>query len=145
MNDWQLNFLQKLESAKKQWLHKFEQFALNCVEPVFAGFENFTTGNGFRVTQSPCEPGLRIYKFSVTENGYVLVSFRMRGLEEVEACCEVFAPGLSGNGTAPQHTQLSEATQGWAETQFQCALDEFIIQFGEAGSAADNAKALVTA
>ena len=146
MNDWQQVFLQKLETAKKQWQHKFELFAADIVDAVFATFEGFTTSHGFRVTQAPCEPGHRIYKFAVTENGYVLISFRMRGLEEVEACCEVFVPGLGGTEPAPKHTMLCDATQSWVEAQFQTCLDDFIALFGEAGAAAaSHAEALVSA
>jgi hypothetical protein len=136
MNDWQRTFLQKLETAKKQWLHKFERFAEDTVEPAFAVFEDFTAGNGFRVTASPCEPGTRIYKFAVTENGYVMITFRMHGLEEVEASSAMFVPGLGGREPTVRRTTLCEATSAWVEAEFQSGLDGFVDLFGEAGTAA---------
>ena len=135
MNEWQRNFLHKLESAKKQWLHKFEEFAADFVEPAFLAFEEFAAGNGFRVTQQPCEPGHRIYKFALTENGYLLLTFRMRGLEEVEVRSELFMPGLGGMEPSTSYNGLCEAGEAWVEAQFQNNLDRFITHFGEAGAA----------
>ena len=146
MNEWQRTFLQKLESAKRQWLHKFEQFATDIVEPVFLLNEEFTSTHGFRVSRQPCEPGHRIYKFAITENGYLLITLRMRGLEEVEVSTEVFVPGLGGREPAVKRTTICEATEPWVEAQFQAGLDRFIALFGEAGAtAADHAETLVPA
>ncbi|MCP4249614.1 MAG: hypothetical protein GY778_21445, partial [bacterium] len=92
MNDWKRGFLQKLETAKKQWQHRFESFASQHLDPVFGEFDEFATGSGFCVSSPDCETGTRLYKFALTENGYVVITFRMQGLEEAEASCDSFVP-----------------------------------------------------
>ncbi len=134
MTDWQRTFLKKFEQAKKHWLLKFEEFANEVVEPTVRALEEFTTAHGFHVARPPCDPGHRIFKFGLTENGYVLVSVRMRGLEEVEVRAEVFVPGLGGRESSAYHTLLCDADQAWVENRFQECLDVFITLFGEAGA-----------
>ena len=144
MNDWQKSFLHKLETAKKQWLHRFEQFAAEYVEPVFDGLDEFATANGFQVSSPDCESGTRLYKFALTENGYALVTFRMKGLEEVEVCCESFVPGMGAIDPTTRKISLHDASQVWVEQQFQNSLDRFVMAFAEAGAAVqDRAEALV--
>jgi len=138
MNDWQRTFLQKLETAKKQWLHRFEQFAVDFVEPVFAGLDEFATSSGFHVSSPDCEPGTRIYKFALTENGYLLIMFRMQGLEGVEVCCESSVPGAAAK-VSTQQVNLGDATENWVEQRFQSGLDRFVTSFAEAGADAKNA------
>lgn len=136
MNEWQRTFLKKLESAKRQWLHRFEQFACEFIEPVFLAFEEFAVGCGFQVIHPEAEPGHRIFKFALTENGYLLVTFRMGGLEEIEVSTECFVPGAGSAAAQTQSANLCDAGQSWTEAQFQSALDRFITQFGQAGAAA---------
>ena len=138
MNEWQRAFLQKLETAKKQWLHRFEQFAADFLEPTFEHFSEFTGSHGFSVMTPPCEPGNRLYKFSLTENGYVLLTFRMLGLEEVEARSDIFLPGVGSLEPVTNHANLCDAGPAWLEQQFQGGLERFIIAFGEAGSSSAN-------
>ena len=133
MNEWQRTFLQKLEAAKKQWTHRFEQFAADTIEPVFLTFQEFCSANGFRVSQPPCEPGHRIYKFALTENGYLMMTFRMCGLEELEVHSEAFVPGLGSMDPIDQLVSLCDATEHWVEARFQGSLDQFIADFAEAG------------
>jgi len=146
MHDWQRTFVQKLEAARKQWLHRFERFALDYLDPAYQEFAEFTGSHGFQVLTPPCEPGTRLYKFGLTENGYLLITFRLRGLEEVEVCNEVFLPGVGALDTIRQHAALCDAGSEWVARQFQEGLDLFITEFGEAGAAeADQAAELVTA
>ncbi len=146
MNDWQRTFLQKLDTAKKQWLHKFERFASDFVEPAFDEFAEFTANHGFRVATPNSEPGTRLYKFGLTENGYVLVTFRMRSLEEVEVCSEVFVPSVGAFEPYTTHASFQDATASWTRKQFQNSLERFVTSFGEAGSIeADRTEELVTA
>ncbi|MCH7812759.1 MAG: hypothetical protein IID40_01940 [Planctomycetes bacterium] len=144
MNDWQRGFLQKLETAKKQWLHRFEHFATEHLEPVFCEFDEFATGSGFGVSTPDCETGTRLYKFALTENGYVMITFRTRGLEEAEACCESFVPGVGALEPTTRRINLCDASDVWAKQQFQNALDRFVTAFAEAGvGAEESAEALV--
>ena len=145
MKDWHRTFLHKLESAKKQWLHRFERFATEHLEPAFEEFAEFTTNNGFYVSTPDCEAGTRRYKFALTENGYALVTFQMKGLEQVEAAIEAFVPGQGAMDPAGRCTDLQQAGRSWVETQFQDGLDCFLTVFAEAGATdADRTEELVT-
>ena len=134
MNDWQRKFLKKLESAKQQWAHQFEDFATQVVDPVFGRFAEFANAGGFTVSRPDCAEGNRIFKFALTENGYLLLMFSMKGLDEVQSCAELFIPGQGSFEPVGDHTHLCDANELWIETQFQNALDLFVTQFGEAGA-----------
>ncbi|MHC4065877.1 MAG: hypothetical protein ACYSUI_15460 [Planctomycetota bacterium] len=138
MNDWQRSFLQKLDTAKKQWQHRFEQFVSDYVEPVFHEFDDFSAKNGFHVSSPDCESGVRLYKFALTENGYLLVTFRMQGMEEVEVACDSFVPGVGGVEPSSKHIALCDANELWVQQQFQNGLDRFVTAFAEAGAAAED-------
>jgi hypothetical protein len=136
MNDWQSLFLQKLAAAKKQWLHRFQKFAADCLEPLFEEFERFASAQGFSVQASPCEPGTRLYKFGLTENGYLLLTFHMRGLHVVAARTEVFVPGQETAKPEDRQRELSDIDELWARQCFESALDSFVVAFGAAGASA---------
>lgn len=133
MNDWQQSFLQKLETAKKQWRSRFEKFAEECIEPVFHQIEEFTLTNGFTVTTPQCEDAVRVYKFALTENGYLIATFRQHGLEDVEVDFQVVVPGGDGLARHSSHSRICDAGQRWVEQQLQDALDRFMSSFVEAG------------
>ncbi len=134
MKTWKRSFLQKLETAKKQWLHKFEAFAEEQLQPAFGEFDEFATSSGFRVTTPNCEQGTRLFKFALTENGYLLVTFHMKGLEEIEVSSEVCVPGAGRLDPANKCAPLCEVGQPWVVKQFQNALDLFVTTFAEAGA-----------
>ena len=136
MNDWQRSFLPKLEAAKKQWLHKFEDFATTLLEPVFSDFDNFATTHGFAVSAPACDSGMRLFKFGLTENGYVLFTFRMHGLEGVEVYSEVYVPSHDKEEPTCAQAILYNADRDWVSRQFQEGLDRFIVVFTTAGAAA---------
>lgn len=133
MNDWQQSFLQKLETAKRQWQSRFEKFAEECVEPVFHQIEEFTLAHGFTVTTPQCDEAVRLFKFALTENGYLIATFRQHGLEEVEADFEVVVPGGDGPTRHSVQARICDTGQRWVEQQFQEALDRFMTGFVEAG------------
>ena len=136
MNDWQRSFLPKLETARKQWLHKFEDFAAEHIEPAFCEFDQFATTNGFTVSAPQCQPGTRLFKFGLTENGYTMITFHMHGLEKVEECAEVYVPGPEEVGPVYSQSILGEADERWVRRQFEQALERFIVAFGAAGQPA---------
>jgi hypothetical protein len=146
MGDWQQSFLGKLESAKKQWLHRFEDAAQEHIEPAFSEFDEFTTSHGFTVSAPGCEAGTRLFKFGLTENGYLLLTFRLRGLDVVEANVEVFVPGPEHVAPVCTRKNLADVSRQWAREQFEQSLDRFIIAFGEASAAcAENGLELTSA
>lgn len=134
MQDWQQSFLQKLESAKRNWMHQFEDFAADHIEGVFCEFDDFVGKHGFNSAAPQCEAGTRLFKFELTENGYVMVAFRMRGLDRVEATAEFFVPGPGKPESMTSHMKMADAKAAWVRSQFEQALDRFVEAFGAAGS-----------
>jgi hypothetical protein len=133
MNDWQKKFLQKLEHARKQWLGRFEEVARESLDPVVERLTAFLTNNGFDVTQSQCEPGTRIHRFALTENGYALFTLRLAGMDRVELRCEISVPGEGALKGVAIHVPLCDADESWFEDHLQDGLDRFITAFVEAG------------
>ena len=132
MKEWQRSFLGKLESAKQHWQHLFENLASESLEPVFGQFSEFTRANGFSVSAPDCEPGTRLFKFGLTENGYVLLTFRMRGLDGVAFTAEYFVPGPESVEPTQAEVNLTDAHENWFQKQFERTLDRFVVAFGEA-------------
>lgn len=135
MNDWQRSFLAKLETARKQWLHKFETCVTDSLNPVFNEFHEFMKPKGFNVSAPRCESGTRRFKFGLTENGYMLIAFRWRGLETMEVRAEIVVPGSKHVEPTCEEANLCDVDQRWARQQFERALDRFIVALAAAGVA----------
>lgn len=132
MNDWEQTFLRKLEEGKRLWQCKFEQFATDCVKPVFEQMQSFTAGQGISAVSPETEDGSRRYKFGLTENGYLLITFRLHGFEEIEIAQEIVVPGAGSPISTTKRSRLADATEAWVEQHFQAGLSRFITRFVEA-------------
>ena len=62
----------------------------------------------------------------------------MKGLEEMEVCCESFVPGVGAVEPRTQQMSMSDVNEVWVEQQFQLVLDRFVAAFAEAGTAVDD-------
>ena len=137
MNEWQKRFLQRLENARRQWLDRFEEAADDALDPVVARLEAFLSTHGFEVSQHECEPGTRIFRFGLTENGYTLFTCRLKGMERVELRCESFVPGAEALSDDSSQVLLCDADESWFEDRFQAGLDAFMSAFVEAGASSE--------
>lgn len=131
MNEWQRTFLQKLEQGKKKWRKRLEEFLTDRVEPVFAEFEEFAVKNGFEVSAPKCDKSVRLFKFGLTENGYIIFRFGQRGVDRAEARYEAFLPGRDRPACEANHVQIVDADEHWVEHQFQQGLDHLVTEFVE--------------
>lgn len=136
MDKWQQTFLGRLESVKKHWLNQYERIADEWIAPAFAMFDQFTTTHGFTVSSPDCDAGTRVYKFGLTENGYLLLSFRMHGLERVEAHTEIVVPGNKPVESTTARASLDDVDVDWIKQQFREALDRFVDTFHQATKSA---------
>jgi hypothetical protein len=118
MDKWQRSFLGKLESARQHWVGRFDAVAEDHLTPVFEEFEAFTTANGFRVSAPECSDPARHFKFELTENGYVLLTFRLHGLERVAAFAEVVVPGTRPQETDPLAVHLATRPRAGSKSSF---------------------------
>ncbi len=135
MNEWQRSFVGKLETAKKHWLSRFERMAEETLEPVLQEFAAFTGSHGFAATAPSCEAGMRLYKFGLTENGYVLLTFRLQGLESMEASAEIVVPGAGQTDIESAPCPMADVDRDWVHGRFRHALDRFVGAFAEASEA----------
>ena len=134
MNDWQKCFAQKVETVRKTSRERFELFADEAATPVFEEFREFTAQQGFHATAPMAKPGIRIFKFAVSENTYVLMTFRLAGLEHCEVRCEFFVPAREKLPALDLLVELGDAGVDWTRGIFESALDQFMDAFLESFS-----------
>lgn len=130
-NDWQRTFLRKLEQAKKNWSGRLDKFLGDHVDQTFAHFEQFAAKSGIDVSAPKCEGSVRIFKFGLTENGYVIFRFGQRGIDRVEVRWELFLPGADKPKSDCNHLQIADADEHWITGQFQQGLDRLVSAFAE--------------
>jgi len=138
MDKWQRMFAGKLENVRKHWLERFERTAEELIAPAFAEYDAFTTSRGFTVTAPACDAGARLYKFGLTENGYLMMWLRLRGLEQVETHVEVYVPGSNPLGQTLSRKPIAHINGEWVHEQFRTALDRFVECFDAASRAQAN-------
>jgi len=129
MSKWQERFSQKIGMVKEVSCSQFETTAKESLEPVFEQYREFTSQQGLTAAIPVSRPGIRTYKFSMTENAYVLMSFRFAGFEHCEMQGEVFVPGADRNKLTPEHVELVNFDVGWVRRMFEQTLDAFIDAF----------------
>ena len=137
MSKWQERFTQKIGTVKEVSCGQFEQTARDSLEPVFEEFREFTAQQGLTATIPVARPGIRTYKFAMTENAYMLISFRFAGFEHCEMQGEVFAPGAERQKLSPEHVELANFDVGWVRRMFEHTLDSFIDAFVESLKASE--------
>lgn len=125
MNAWQQRFAHKLEMVRTATRDRFEHAAQQTLSPVFKEFADFTTRHHVRATAPLCKPGIRTYKFTMTENTYLLITFRHVGLQ-CEAQCECLAPGHNKLPAQTETTDISDMTTAWCRRLFEDALDRLL-------------------
>ncbi len=129
MSKWQERFTQKVGTVKEVSCGQFEKTARDSLEPVFEEFREFTAQQGLTATIPVARPGIRTYKFAMTENAYMLMSYRFAGFEHCEVQGEVFMPGSERQKLTPEHVELANFDVGWVRRMFEHTLDSFIDAF----------------
>ncbi len=125
MNEWQDRFAQKLETVRSVTRDWFEVTADAALTPVYKAFSDFTNKHHVRATAPLKKAGIRTFKFTMTENTYVLITFRHTGLQ-CESQTEVFVPGRAKLPAGFETTELCEFDNSWCRRIFEQALDRFL-------------------
>jgi hypothetical protein len=131
MNQWQQSFAKRVEVLRESAVAKFERFAEDVVSGVYEEYAAFTGKYEFRPSAPPPQRGVRFYKFSLSEDAYVLLFFRARGLDAVECDYECSSPGHGCSNGEKVSAAVAEAGRGWVERRFQTALDDLVGQVSE--------------
>ncbi len=129
MSKWQERFTQKVSVVKEASCGQFEAIATSTLEPLFEEFRKFTAQQGLAATVPVSRSGYRTYKFTMTENAYVLMSFRFASFEHCEMQGEIFVPGNDRHSLTPEHVELSSFDAGWVRRMFEQTLDSFLDAF----------------
>ncbi len=129
MTEWQKRFAQKVDLVHESARDQFEELADGILVPTFEEFREFTSAQGFCATAPLKKPGIRAFKFAVTENAYVLMTFRLAGFEHCEMQAESFVPAREKLAATPCHVELPNFDVGWARRMFEQHLDQFMDSF----------------
>lgn len=129
MNDWQKRFSQKVELVRGTARQQFEELCERIISPTFEEYRSFTTAQGFCATAPVKKADVRAFKFAMTENTYLLMTFRLAGFEHCELQSDLFIPGEDKHACTPVHVELSDLDVGWTRRMFEHALDAFVDRF----------------
>ncbi len=126
MNEWQKRFAQKLETVQSAARDRFEQKADETLTPVFKEFGEFVRQYVVQATTPLTDFGIRTYRFAMSEDIYLLMTFRHMGFEQCEAQVEFFLPGNHSLPPTRETVTLSDVNASWCRNIFQQALDQFL-------------------
>jgi len=133
MNQWQQQFAQQMQALCSQSTQWFERFAREALDPAFESMSSFLAQWRFDISSPKAQADRWTFRFGLTENGYVLVWFKMDGFDTLECEYEYSLPGIGRVSGAKIQGSLREADQEWAESCFQAAMDAFVSKFVDLG------------
>ncbi len=125
MNEWQKQFTQKLGAVRSATRDQFEQMAEQTLASVYRQFDEFTGKQDIRASAPLRKPGIRTYKFALTDSTYVLVTFRHTGLQ-CGSQADFFVPGAGQIPPICETIDLPKCNGNWCGRTFQQALDRFV-------------------
>ena len=132
MQDWKKQFVQKVELVRETARDRFDEMVESTLQPVFESLRQFTNQQGLVATATVTKPGLRTFKFAMTENAYLMVSFRLAGFEFCEVQSDSFVPGNEKHASTPMHVEFAKFDATWVQNVFQQALDHFMESYVDA-------------
>ncbi|GMV98722.1 MAG: hypothetical protein HRF43_06880 [Phycisphaerae bacterium] len=145
MNQWQQGFAKRVEALRETALKRFESFADGVLAEVYEAFVEFASRYDFQCSAPQHARGSRFYKFALSEDAYVLIYFRARGLDGIECEHECSVPGRGCGESGRSGIALADADSAWVERCLQVALDDLVSRLSEAGSPSRPAPELVGA
>lgn len=129
MNDWQQSFARKMDTLREQYVRCYQEKVVEIIEPAFERLAEFLNQWHFRAVVPQARPGLHSYKFALTEDGYVLIGFRLTGIDQIDCAYECCLPGQGHIGGDSLKIALADIDAPWADTCFQTALEDFVEKF----------------
>lgn len=132
MSTWQQDFARKMEGLREKSFDDFDRFVEDQLEPAFDSINEFLIQWRFHTSQPATNAGHRSFKFSLTEDGYVLVTFRLEGVDALTCEYECCVPGIGRTSGVSTSTSLRGLEPGWGDSCFQMALNDFVSRFAGA-------------
>lgn len=137
MSDWQKSFTKRMDGLRDQWARRFEVLAAETLDPAFEELADFLKTQGFESAAPQKQKGLRSFKFALSEDGYVLVTFRNVGLDAVEGEYEYCLPRQGMSECVRAARSNAGLNAEWVNRCFQQALDAFVERFAQCERSAD--------
>lgn len=134
MDRWQEQFAQQMGTLCSQSSSCFSRFVEEMLEPAVELMTGFLDRWHYQVTTPACDKGRQAYRFALTEDGYLLVWFRLEGLDTLECEYEYSLPGVGRTQGVRTTGSLRAADAEWVESCFQSALSDFVTKFLELGT-----------
>ncbi len=125
MNTWQERFTQKLDNVREAAEGFFQRFCGETLDVVFDEFCDFTSQRGLAGSAPLAKANVRTFKFEMSENAYVLMTFRSCDLEHCEVISEFSIPHHEKLPTAKNRVEMGDADDAWARRMFEESLDAF--------------------
>lgn len=125
MNNWQERFAQKMNNVRSAAKSRFAGFARKTLKEVFEQFREFAGKQGLEATAPLARPDVRTFKFAMTENAYLLMTFRVADFNHCDLKAEVSMPNVETTAPFSATVEIIEADREWAQTMFERSLDAF--------------------
>jgi hypothetical protein len=131
MEKWQQEFASRVANLRESWTQQFEDIARNMLDPLFEKMAEFTRRCEMQASIVTEQTGLRLYKFALCEEAYVMLYFRPRGIDQIEGDYECFLPRVGKVNGVKSSSVATQADQKWAQQCFRMALDDLVTRFSE--------------
>jgi len=131
MTDWEKEFAKKMELLHEQSTTCLEQFLQEDLQNAFDAMSAFLAQWKFHTSTPQTQAGRRSFKFGLTEDAYVIVTFRLEGVDLLECETEYGLPAVGRVNGTRSTSSLRKADQQWGESCFQKALDGLLVKLGE--------------
>lgn len=126
MTEWQTKFTQKLETVRKTSSDYFEQIVEQTLMPTYEEFREFTAQHGLQSAAPLSNKGARTFKFTLSENAYVLLTFHLDGLQHCKFLAEFCVPNLGKLPPVSERLVFGDIDGTQAHRVFEHALDRFL-------------------
>ena len=129
MDKWQQDFSSRVTVLRDRWAKEFDHWAAHQLLPVFKDFAEFSLHCELHATSAKDQKGVRSFKFALTEDAYVLVSFRSTGVDGLEFDYECWLPTQGRVAGVKSNTVGHNAERHWIDSCFRMALDDLVSKF----------------
>jgi len=110
----------------------FDRFADEALNAAFASVTADASSWRLHASVHPAGHNARAFRFALADDGYVVVLFRLDGIDRLECASASCVPGVGRIVGVYTTTPLGQADRQWGESCFQMALDGFVSRFTEA-------------
>lgn len=131
MTEWEKEFSKKMESLHEQSTTSLERFLQEDLQTAYTALSSFLSQWKFQASTPQVQAGRRSFKFALTEDAYVIVTFRLEGVDSLECESEYGLPATGRVSGTRHNSSLRKVDRQWGEACFQKALDGLLVKLGE--------------